>query len=111
MYTITLADGTVLDNLRLNGNNFISGAEITESIFTGNLSYVTIMGPDGVEEYHNMALVQVKQYGVEWWFVLRVLTDRELRERAMEAEIEELSAIKVDWDMMAAAYGEGVNEA
>lgn len=34
IYKITLSDGTVLDNLRLNGNNFISSSEIDESVLT-----------------------------------------------------------------------------
>ena len=32
-YTITLADGTVLNNLKLNGNNFISNTAINADIF------------------------------------------------------------------------------
>ena len=42
IYKITLSDETVLDNLRLNGNNFISSSEINESVFDGNCSIVTI---------------------------------------------------------------------
>ena len=32
-YSITLADGTVIDDLKLNGNNFISKSPITKEIF------------------------------------------------------------------------------
>lgn len=42
IYKITLADGTVIDNLKLNGNNFISPVEIDETIFDGNCLNVTI---------------------------------------------------------------------
>ena len=43
IYKITLADGTVIDNLKLNGNNFISPVEIDETIFDGNCLNVTIL--------------------------------------------------------------------
>jgi len=32
-YRITLADGTILDNLTMNGNNFISEEAIDASLF------------------------------------------------------------------------------
>ena len=34
-FKITLADGTQLKNLKLNGNNYISKTEITEDDFKG----------------------------------------------------------------------------
>ena len=43
-WKITLADGTKLENLSLNGNNFVSENEITEDIFEGNLLKVKIEG-------------------------------------------------------------------
>lgn len=33
IYTITLADGTSIENLRLNGNNYISTEPINAAIF------------------------------------------------------------------------------
>lgn len=41
-YAITLADGTILDNLKLNGNNFISNTAIDADIFNENCSPVII---------------------------------------------------------------------
>ena len=40
-WKITLADGTSLDGLDLNGNNYISSAVVTEATFAGKLSSVT----------------------------------------------------------------------
>lgn len=42
MYTITLANGKKLENLELNGNNFISAAPVDNAFFDGGLSEVTI---------------------------------------------------------------------
>ena len=77
MYTVGLADGTKLENLQLNGNNFISQTLVSDAVFDGNLSRVTITGPDGTAEYEDMKLIQNKQYGDEWWFVLAEKTNAE----------------------------------
>ena len=37
VYSITLADGTILDDLKLNGNNYVSQKEIKEEAFQDNL--------------------------------------------------------------------------
>ena len=34
MYKIKLSDGTLLDDLELNGNNFITGKELTDAVFS-----------------------------------------------------------------------------
>ena len=39
-YSITLADGTVISDLRLNGNNYISETPLTPELFDGNCSTV-----------------------------------------------------------------------
>ena len=57
IYKITLADGTVIDNLKLNGNNFISPVEIDETIFDGNCLNVTINDGEKDDVHTNMELV------------------------------------------------------
>lgn len=52
MYTITLADGTQLKNLELNGNNYIAPELINSSVFEGNLGKVTIEGGENGTEAH-----------------------------------------------------------
>ena len=41
-WTIELADGTTLEGLTLNGNNYVSKAKLTADDFDGNLSHVKI---------------------------------------------------------------------
>ena len=42
MYKITLNDGTTLENLELNGNNFIASAVVDDAVFKDNMATVTI---------------------------------------------------------------------
>lgn len=88
IYKITLTDGTVINDLKLNGNNFISSTEIEESIFDGNLLTVTINDGEKDELHTNMELVQIFKVGSEYWFVLRDIPETELAFIKMQSDIE-----------------------
>ena len=90
MYKITLADGTILDNVFLNGNNFISDTRLDASVFDGNLGMVHITGPGVDETFDNLDLASIREEDGKYWFVLRQLSDRELREKKTQADIREL---------------------
>lgn len=47
-----------------------------------------IEGPDGVQELENMELVQIQRYGKEYWFVLRQLSDQEIKEHQTEESLK-----------------------
>ena len=91
IYKITLANGTVIDNLRLNGNNFISETEVTKEMFEHNLGSVLIEDGETVEEHGNMDLVQIMKYNDEWWFVLRDISEAELREAKLRSDLDYLA--------------------
>ena len=70
-YSVTLSDGTKLDDLALNGNNFVSSTKLTEADFKDKMSKVTITDDDGkAKDYTDMVLVQVTQVGGESRFIL-----------------------------------------
>ena len=81
MYQITLHDGTVLDELELNGNNFISEKVIDDSVFSGNLDTVTISNGETTETYTDMKLLSNRVDNGKSWFVLGEKTEQE---KAME---------------------------
>ncbi len=88
-YTITLADGTVLDNLKLNGNNFISNTAINADIFNENCSPIIVSDGVNSETHNNMEFVQVtEQEPGKYWFVLRELSASELARIKMQSDIE-----------------------
>lgn len=95
-FKITLSDGTELRNLGLNGNNYISKKKLTESVFAGKTDRVVITDPEGNEnEYENMELVQIiEQDNGEYWFVLRQLSDLEIRLARFEAFMEASKNVK-----------------
>ena len=97
-WKITLSDGTKLENLGLNGNNFISEAKITEDDFKGKLSKVTVEGKDFKQEYNNMELVQIAHYEDGYYFVLREISQEELDKLKMQSDIEYI-AMMSDIDM------------
>jgi len=101
-WKITLSDGTQLKNLKLNGNNFVSKTEVTENMFRGKLSKVIYDGKvDGgtvKEEHTHMELVQITKVQDEYYFILRELSEAELKEIKMKSDIEYL-AMMTDVDL------------
>ena len=91
MYRITLHDGTVINNLALNGNNFISSTKVTEDTFAYGLTGVQIQIGDTVEEHEEMELVQILKIEGRYWFVLRDLTAQELVNKKTKSDIEYLA--------------------
>lgn len=91
IYTITLEDGTKIENLRLNGNNFISQEQIDPEIFDGNLGKVTINDGENDEVHENMGLVQVTQTGKEYWFVLRDIPESEIANAKLRSDLDYLA--------------------
>lgn len=88
IYKITLTDGTVIDNLKLNGNNFISNEIIDPAIFKGNCSPVVISDETHDDIHNNMELVQVTNVNGDYWIVLRDISISELRQLKLQSDIE-----------------------
>lgn len=88
IYTITLADGTEIGNLRINGNNFISKTPIDMMIFEGNCSPVIISNGENEEVHDHMELVQITPVEEDYWFVLRDISTAELDKIKMQSDIE-----------------------
>lgn len=88
IYSVTLADGTVISDLHLNGNNFVSQEPITESIFDGSLSEVIINDGEIDEVHTNMELIQITQMGDEYWFILADIPKERLVRDQMRADID-----------------------
>lgn len=87
-YTITLENGITIDDLRLNGNNFISQEEISEEIFDGNLGVVVISDGETDEIHKNMELIQITKMGNEYWFILRDIPKGEIEMAKLRSDID-----------------------
>jgi len=83
MYTIKLNNGTVLTNLTLNGNNFISDKIIPDDIFTDNLNEVEISDGENTQIYNDMVLVANRVIDGKSWFILAEKTPEMKREEEM----------------------------
>lgn len=90
MYTITLNKGTKLENLELNGNNYIAEGVIEDSVFQDNLASVTITDGKTTETYTDMVLISNRVDGGRSWFILGVKSEKEKQEEATARRIAEL---------------------
>lgn len=104
-YSVTLSDGTKLDNLALNGNNFVSSTKLTEGDFKDKLSKVTITDSEGKEEKHkDMVLVQVTQpSNSEWWFILADKSEDQVKQEQLKQSIASLTDMMMTLSMSAAS--------
>ena len=93
LYIITLADGTKLSNLHLNGNNFVSDTPITKEQFEYNCSPVTISDGKFTETHENMELIHLQVIDGQYYFVLLDISPEELWKRRVNANIQYLSMI------------------
>ncbi len=90
MYTIKLYDGTVLENLILNGNNFISDKILLDNIFTDNLDKVEISDGENTHIYNDMMLAANRVIDGKSWFILAEKTPEQKEKEALEAMITDL---------------------
>ena len=85
MYTITFSDGRKLENLTVNGTNFVSKTKVDEKIFQDNLAEVKISDGKTERTYENLVFVQQ----MEWADGTYYLAFRE--KTRMELLIEEIT--------------------
>lgn len=90
MYKITLHDGTVLENLELNGNNYIAEGVIEDSVFADNLATVTITDGTTTETYEDMVLLSNRVDGGHSWFILGEKTEQQKKEEAWNRRFAEM---------------------
>lgn len=90
MYTITLSDNTKLENLVLNGNNYISDNVIDDSVFDNNLSTVKISDGTTTETFTDMRLMSNRVEGGKSWFVLGEKTEQQKKEEETNRKIYEI---------------------
>ena len=93
MYKITLADGTELNDLVLNGNNFIAQTAVDDAVFKDNMATVTIMNlEDGTAEQleDGVLLSDIVREGCSWI----VLGQKSAEQKAMEARDKEIAELR-----------------
>lgn len=83
MYTIKLYNGTMLENLELNGNNFISNTIIPDSAFENNLKTVEVFDGENTQILTDQFLAANRVENNQSWFVLIDKTPEMKREEEM----------------------------
>ena len=92
MYTIKLNNGTIISNLVLNGNNFISDKIISDDIFTNNLDKVEISNGENTHIYNDMMLAANRVIDGKSWFILAEKTPEQKEKEELENNISDIYA-------------------
>lgn len=89
--TLVLADGTIIDNLELNGNNLISQADVGEDKLSAvNLSHITINSV----EYRDMLLRNYWKDTDGWHIVISEITPQERLEARISSKIDYIAMME-----------------
>ena len=99
MIKIILNNGNEINNLTLNGNNYISNNVLSDDIFTDGLSIVTVIDGDISTEYKNMKLIQNIVLDNKSWFILAEKTEEEILKERLKST-EDALMILMDLQMM-----------
>ena len=89
-YTITLADGKKLTGLTKNGDNYVSKKKVDESIFTDNLTTMTVSDGETETAYQNVELIQQMEFPDGWYLCFRELTEAELAVTELQKALAEV---------------------
>ena len=92
MYTIKLNNGTIISNLVLNGNNFISEKIISDKVFSDNLEIVEISDGENTQIYNDMVLVANRVIDGKSWFILAEKTPEQKEKEEFENNIADIYA-------------------
>ena len=93
MYKIALADGTELNDLVLNGNNYVASTAVDDAVFNDNMATVTITNlEDGTAEQieDGVLLSNIVRDGKSWL----VLGQKSAEQKAMEARDKEIAELR-----------------
>ena len=87
-YTIEFSNGEKIENLTLNGNNYVSKTEITEDMFN-NLLNITIIGSDNSKQIIQYGkLLQIAHYQDGWYFIITEMSPDEIFKEKILANID-----------------------
>lgn len=94
-YTITLADGTELSELSINGNNYVSPTKVDESVFEDNCSPITFTDEKGEQVvYNNGVFVQQAHYKDGYYLSFRDKSPDEIANEDLNAKIDYIAMMQ-----------------
>ena len=85
-YEVIFSDGNKIENLTMNGNNFVSKTEITEDMFTSFKHIVIKDSNDNEQIIEYGKLLQIVHYSDGWYFIIVELSPVEIAVDNLEAQ-------------------------
>lgn len=96
MYTITLANGTNLTGLDMNGTNYVSKEKVDETIFKDNLSTMKVSDGETETTYTDMVFIQQMEWADgTFYLAFREKTKEEKLVAALNATSNSITDVQV----------------
>lgn len=91
-FTIVLADGTEIKDLKINGNNYISKKKVDESVFEDNCAPMTIIDNDGAEmTFEHGEFIRQAHFSDGYYLAFREKSEEEIQMQTLQAQLEYLA--------------------
>lgn len=110
MYKITLADGTTLENLVLNGNNYVASTAVDDAVFKDNMASVTItnLEDESTEQIEDGVLLSNIVRDGKSWLVLGQKSAEQKRQETIDSTFTDLQmALAEVYEMMIGGMSNG----
>ena len=110
MYKITLADGTTLENLVLNGNNYVASTAVDDAVFKDNMASVTItnLEDESTEQIEDGVLLSNIVRDGKSWLVLAQKSAEQKRQETIDITFTDLQmALAEVYEMMIGGMSNG----
>lgn len=110
MYKITLTDGTTLENLVLNGNNYVASTAVDDAVFKDNMASVTItnLEDESTEQIEDGVLLSNIVRDGKSWLVLGQKTPEQKRQETIDSTFTDLQmALTEVYEMMIGGMSNG----
>lgn len=96
MYTITLENNYKIENVAMNGNNYIASDVVDDSVFDNNLGKVIIFDGENETIYNDMVLLSNIVRNGKSWIVLGQKTEQQKEKEAYDLAIRNLQLASVE---------------
>ena len=96
MVKLQFPNGTIIENLKLNGNTFVSEEKVDESLFADTISELTVIEDNETSIMHNVIFVNQVKYDDGWYLALTELSKEEVEKKELMDSITELQLAIVE---------------
>lgn len=98
-YVMIFADGSVLNDVWINGDYYVTTEMVTDDILSEENLYEVVIRSNGHEEIlYNLEKIDLHQFEGKYWFIIREASVKDLQYEELSAKIDYI-AMMGGWEV------------